>query len=268
MADEIERHLRGTFDEDAELYERVRPGYPPEIFDDLAELTGIGPGCRLLEIGAGTGKATLPLALRGCRIIAVELGANMAAVAARNLAGYPDVEIVVSAFETWPLPAEPFDVVLAATAFHWLDPAVRMAKIRGALRAGGVLAVVETHHVAGGTTGFFADSQACYRRWDPATPPGFRLSTVDDIPTRPAGVDSAGGLSGFGPPKIRRYEWEQSHPTAVYLDLLMTYSGHRALPEPDRSALLNCIGRLIDDQYGGRIAKRYLTQLWVTRRAG
>jgi cyclopropane fatty-acyl-phospholipid synthase-like methyltransferase len=51
--------MRGVFDEDADLYDRARPGYPAQLFDDLAELAGVGPGCRLLEIGPGTGKATL-----------------------------------------------------------------------------------------------------------------------------------------------------------------------------------------------------------------
>jgi ubiquinone/menaquinone biosynthesis C-methylase UbiE len=100
-------HLSRTFDEDAELYDRARPGYPSEVFDDLAKLAGIGPGCRVLEVGAGTGKATSPLAERGCRITAVELGADMAAVARRNLAGFESVEIVTADFETWPLPGEP-----------------------------------------------------------------------------------------------------------------------------------------------------------------
>jgi ubiquinone/menaquinone biosynthesis C-methylase UbiE len=119
--DEMRRaHLSRTFDEDAELYDRARPGYPSEVFDDLAKLAGIGPGCRVLEVGAGTGKATSPLAERGCRITAVELGADMPAVARRNLAGFESVEIVTADFETWPLPGEPFDAVVSATAFHWI----------------------------------------------------------------------------------------------------------------------------------------------------
>jgi SAM-dependent methyltransferase len=157
--------LRGVFDEDADLYDRVRPGYPAQLFDDLAVLAGVGPGCRLLEIGPGTGKATIELARRACRITAVELGPNLAAIATRNLTALheahqqtgetiPRAEVVVSAFETWPLPDEQFDVVVAATAYHWLDPDMRLAKIAEALRPGGMLAVVETHHVANGDEGF------------------------------------------------------------------------------------------------------------------
>src|SRR6266542_5110121 len=48
--------LRETFNEAAELYDRARPGYPPALFDELAVLAGVGPGCRVLEIGCGTGR--------------------------------------------------------------------------------------------------------------------------------------------------------------------------------------------------------------------
>jgi SAM-dependent methyltransferase len=258
--------LRAIFDEDAERYDRARPGYPAALFDDLAELAGVGPGCRLLEIGPGTGKATVDLARRGCRLVAVELGPNLAAVARANLAAVDaapgSYEVVVSAFETWPLPPEPFDVVLAATAYHWLDPAVRVGRIAAALRPGGTLAVVETHHIEGGDAGFFVDAQRCYERWDPATPPDLRLPAPEQVP-RLADTDHSGL---FEPAVFRRYEWDHSYTRSAYLDLLLTYSNHRALPEPARAGLLACVGGLIDSRVGGRITKRYLTQLWLSRR--
>jgi len=51
--------LRETFDTVAALYDRARPRYPSALFDDLADLAGIGSGARVLEIGPGTGQATL-----------------------------------------------------------------------------------------------------------------------------------------------------------------------------------------------------------------
>ena len=252
--------LRSTFNQDAERYDRARPGYPAALFDDLAELTSIGAGSRVLEIGPGTGQATHPLAERGCRVVAVELGADLAALARRNLAGFPSVDVVNAAFEAWPLPAEPFDLVLAATAFHWIDPSVRVDKIADALRPDGFLATVSTHHVAGGDESFFAEVQDCYVRWDPDTPTALRLKPATDIPSAHYGLDES---DRFGPATIRRYEWDSPYSTAGYVDLLLTYSGHRALdPEAQRN-LLDCIAKLIDTGYGGRITKRYLTELRV-----
>ena len=236
------------------------------MFDDLAELAGIGPGSRVLEIGPGTGQATVGLAERGCRVVAVELGPALAAVARRNLARYPAVEVVTAAFEDWPLPAEPFDMVLAATAFHWIDPAVRVVKAADALRPGGVLATVGTHHVAGGDESFFAEAQACYERWDPETPPGGDpLRPAADIPSSSDELDRS---HRFGPATFRRHEWEQPYTTAGYVEVLLTYSGHRDLDPAAQASLLDCIAGLIDSGYGGRITKRYLTELRVAATVG
>src|SRR3712207_5907464 len=86
---EDQNWLRATFDGAALLYDRVRPGYPEELFDDVVARTGLPRGGRVLEIGCGTGQATVPLARRGYCVLCVELGENLAAVARRNLASYP-----------------------------------------------------------------------------------------------------------------------------------------------------------------------------------
>lgn len=256
-------HLRATFTGDAERYDRARPGYPAALYDDLVALTGIGPGSRVLEIGCGTGQATVPLARLGCQIIAVELGAELAAVARRNLAGFPNVEVVVSPFESWPLPPEPFDLVISATAFHWIDPAIRVVKTAEALRPGGVLATVATHHVAGGTVQFFAEMQDCYERWDPATPKGLRLQPAEEIPMEGEEIEQS---DLFNPPEFRRYATDIPYTRESYIDVLLTYSGHRALAPDLRRGLLECIGALIDGRYGGQIVKTYLSELRTARR--
>lgn len=88
------RSLRTTFDDAPELYDRTRPVPPNELFDDLATLTGLGAGARLVEIGCGTGQATLPLARRGFAVVAVELGAHLADYAREKLAGFPHAHVV------------------------------------------------------------------------------------------------------------------------------------------------------------------------------
>jgi SAM-dependent methyltransferase len=247
--------LRATFGEDAERYDRIRPDYPEALFTDL-------PPGRVLEIGCGTGQATLPLAAAGRTITAVELSDTMAAIATRKLAAFPAVEVIVSAFEDWPLPETPFDLVLSATAFHWLDPGTRMRKSAAALRPGGTLAVVSTHHVLGGTVPFFADVQDCYERYDPDTPPNLRQQRAADIPEDAEEFTTS---PDFGPVTSHNYEWDRTYTTDEYLDLLLTYSNHRALPTAAQTGLLTCIGSLIDS-YGGSITKSYLTRLTMAQR--
>jgi SAM-dependent methyltransferase len=260
MTDTSRESLRATFGQDAELYDQCRPRYPEQVFDDLATLAELDVGSRVLEIGCGTGQATLPLARLGCAIVAVELSLDMAAVARRNLAQFPNVTVVASAFEDWQPPNEAFDSVISATAFHWIDPNVRMLKTADLLRPDGALAVISTHHVAGGTDAFFAEAQRCYERFDPATPQGLRLSTGDETPEETPEFNQS---NRFGPVEFRRYRWQRTYTTREYLNLLMTYSGHRAMTPQARNGLFTCIANLIDDHHGGQITKQYMTRLAI-----
>jgi len=260
---DVERPNRVLFDATAELYERARPGYPAALFDDLVALSEAPARGRVLEIGCGTGQATLPMAERGFQIDAVELGRQMARLARHKVARYANARVHTSTFEAWPLPEEPFDLVMAATAFHWLDPDIRYVKAAAALRRLGALAVFANHHVAGGDEQFFVDVQACYERYMPGTPPGLRMSRAGDIAPQTADI-AASGL--FEAAAVRRYVWERTYSTAAYLDVLGTYSGHLALPPSARESLLGCIARLIDEGYAGQIRKQYLTELIVARK--
>ncbi|GHH83023.1 methyltransferase type 11 [Streptomyces sulfonofaciens] len=255
--------LRDTFNEDAEGYDRARPRYPPALVDDLTARAGLGAQSRVLEIGPGTGQLTVPLARTGCRITAVELGPSLAAVARRHLAPFPAARVEVADFERWPLPPRPFDLAVSATAFHWLDPVSRADRAADALRPGGLLALVTTHHVAGGSNDFFARAQDCYERWDPATPPGLRLEPETEVGTDTAELTRS---HRFGPVTVHHHPQEITYTTAQYLAVLHTYSGHRALPAPALRGLFDCLGRLIEDQHGGRITKRYLHELIVAER--
>jgi SAM-dependent methyltransferase len=256
--------LRDTFDEAPELYDRVRPGYPEAVFEDLTTLARLRPGSRVLELGCGTGQATVPLATRGFEVVAIELGAGLAEVARRNLAAFPEVDIVNAAFEEWPLPPASFDAVVAATSFHWLDAEVRLAKVADALRSGGALAIIATHHVAGGDGPFFAEVQRCYETWMAGTVAGLRLPEASEVAHHDDDDFEASGL--FTQAVFRRYERDLTYSTREYRDLLLSYSGHRALARDAREGLLACIGELIDARFGGRVAKRYMTELTVAYR--
>lgn len=124
------------------------------------------------------------------------------------------------------------------------------------------MATIGAEHVAGGDTALFESLVDCYLRWDPATDPDEVLRTAADTPTGGASIE-ASGL--FGTMEIRRFEWEATYATAAYLRLLSTYSGHIALADDSRRGLLDCIAARID-ALGGRITKRYLSELLVAYR--
>jgi SAM-dependent methyltransferase len=255
--------LRQVFDAEAARYAASRPTYPPALFDAVATFAGLGPAAAVLEIAAGTGQATRSLAERGWSVTAVELGERMAAEARRHLADLPNAHVVVAPFEDWPLPSEPFDAVLCATARHWLDPATRVAEVAEALRPGGTLAVVSTHHVHGGTSGFFAAAQDCYLRFVPGTDPQFRLP--DEARLDP-GTDELVASGLFQDVRSEGFPVELTYDAGAFTSLLGTYSNLLTLPQPDLEGLLACLGELIDRRFGGRITMRHLFRLVLARR--
>ena len=259
--------LRSSFDEAAVLYDEVRPGYPEALFEDAVALSRIDPGGRILEIGCGTGQATVPFARRGYRILCVELGENLAAVARRNLAAYPLVEVRTGDFESYPVPEDAFDLAVSATAFHWLDPAMAYSKVAGALKPGGVLALFWNVHVhTGASGGFFEAAQRIYEREAPQIigPDDHKgVPRPEEVPDR---TDEIEGSGLFGNVQTRDYFWEQAYDAEGYLRVLSTYSGHISLDTASRQRLFRGISDLIEREYGGRIVKGYLSTLYVARR--
>jgi len=256
--------LRATFEQVPELYDRARPRYPDEVFEDLSAL--LPARARIVEIGCGTGQATVPLAQRGFRITCVELGAGLAAVAQRRLACFPEADVVNANFETWEPPHAGFDAVCAFTAFHWIAPEVRYAKPAELLRDGGLLVVVATHHVLPSDgDAFFRDVQEDYEAVlpdDPATkaggpgPPEAIADLADEI--------AAGGL--YRNVSARRYLWDVTYTADEYIAVLETYSGHRALDDETRGRLLGRIRRRAEARPGGRVRKTYLALLNAAER--
>jgi SAM-dependent methyltransferase len=214
-------------------------------------LARLEPGARILELGPGTGKATLPLAQRGFEIIGVELGEGLANVARRNLAQFPNVEIVTARFEVWE-PDGHFDAVVAFTAFHWIDADAKYAKTARLLREGGSLSVVTTQHVLPeGGDPFWADVQEDYDAVvpDPDNRPPPR---PDEVPDLSEEIEASGSFRSVA---VRRYLQDVPYTADEYVAVLDTYSGHRSTPEDQRLRLYERIHRRI----GARtVRKTYL----------
>lgn len=145
-----------SFDGVAEQYERARPEYADEGVDWLVEQLGLGPGSRVLDLAAGTGKLTRQLVRRGLDVVAVEPGDEMRAVLERLL---PDVEALAGTAEAIPLPDASVDAIIVGQAFHWFDRDAALAEMHRVLRSGGRIALL-------------------WNRWDEQDP---LLSQVDTL---------------------------------------------------------------------------------------
>jgi SAM-dependent methyltransferase len=127
------------FDGNAAAYERARPSYPAEAVAHVVGHGAIGPGRRVVDLAAGTGKLTRLLVPTGADVVAVE---PVAAMRAQLAAALPGIEVLDGTAEDLPLPDASADAVTVAQAFHWFDPPVALAEIGRALHPGGHLFLV------------------------------------------------------------------------------------------------------------------------------
>jgi SAM-dependent methyltransferase len=258
--EDVRETLRRTFDSAADLYEAARPGYPDQLFDDLVELAELEPGAGLLEIGCATGKATFPLLDRGFSVVCVELGAMLAEQARHNLAGRP-VEIHVQPFETWKGEPGAFALVYAATAWHWVDPALRYGKAHELLRRGGHLAFWSALHAfPEGFDPFFTEIREVYdaigesygAAWPPAPP--------EETPDSSTEIERSGLFENV---RARRYVWEQSYTADEYIALLETFSGHISMDASKRERLYGEIRAKLGSRH---VRRHWYAILHVARR--
>lgn len=248
-------HLRTTFGTVAELYDRARPEYPAAVYDDLAELAELQPGSRLLEIGPGTGKATAALAERGYAVTGIELSAELAEVARRNV---PEAEIVVADFESWEPPEADFDAVAAFAAFHWIAPHLQYAKPARLLRPGGALAVVHGPHVRlPDDDPFWVEVQKDYDAVVPSPrnrPPLY----PDEVDGYTAEFEASGAFERV---VERRHLHDLEYTADSFVAVLGTFSENIALPDEQREELFRRIHARIAARPGGALTNHHLVVL-------
>jgi SAM-dependent methyltransferase len=243
----VTRERRLIFGEVAELYDRSRPSYPPALVDDLGALAGLDGERPVLEVGSGTGKATVAFASRGIPVLALEPSEEMASIGRRNCAGYPGVRIEVTDFERWRPGDQRYPLIFAAQSWHWIEPEVRYRRAREALAPGGVLAAFWNRP-----------------RWERVE---LREALRDAYARTAPDADIDGPMhpaDGLGQAEVRSYEWTLDYSAAEYADLLGTLSDHRLLPKRSRCALLDAVSDAIGSG-GDKLRMRFVTRLCLAR---
>ena len=264
-----DRHRLGrVFDEVPELYDRVRPAYPDQLFADLVAITGIDERSSVLEVGCGTGQATRSLAALGCSVTGVELGAGMAALARERLASSPNVAVETSSFEQWDDRGRRFDVLVAASAWHWVDPSIGWRRAHEVLRPGGWMALVGNVVVRRpGEPEVYAETADLHERFAPGNPDWGHPPLGHEVRATDEGwgaVNDPGGW--FGPTSVRWYATVQWFDGAGFADLLRSTSLYRKLDQDVREPLLDAIADRIRTRMGDRASRRYLSVLRAGQR--
>ncbi len=253
-----------TFDEVAWLYHESRPGYPEAVFEEVVRFSQIPERGRILEVGCGSGRATLPLARRGYRMLCVEPGAKLVDIATAECGGYPDVTFVVARFEDWPSEPAGFDLVLSAQAFHWVDPGTAYAKAGENLRPGGALALFWNQPLPG-IGGEVRDAlDRVYRERAPQIAHSDATAELAESQQRNI-VQRVDATGLFEPVDVRIHPWSERYSADAYVRLMRTHSDHALLDAETRDALLADI-REVFEHAGGEVEVVYRTLLLLARR--
>lgn len=244
----VRNGLEWTFDTEAERYDRMRPGYSGELYQDIFRCAPIGAGSRVLEVGIGSGQATTPFLKTGCCLTAVEYGAELAAVCRRKFGEFPNFSVVTGKFEDYVGEPSSLDLVYSATAFHWIPEEIGYRKVFDLLKSGGVFARFANHPSGDrGRKELWDSIQALYSVYMPGSrsPREFGEDQAADI------ADIAGKY-GFTDIQYKLYRRTRSFTAKEYTALLGTYSDHIALEENTRKRFFSEIEAAIDD-HGGQI---------------
>ena len=257
----IDDARRTSFDDEAELYDRARPSYAEPLVDEVIAQSRIPPDGRILEVGAGTGKATVLFARRGHPMVALEPGANLAKVLCRKVRAFRKVAIEVTTFEAWNGADGSFDLVISAQAFHWVDPVLRYRKAAAALRPGGALALIRNEQLDLAPS-LRAELDAAYERFVPA----IAHRGARDIGAKGRELAAEIERSGhFGPVHTAVFPWTQRYSARQYLDLLGTHSDHAVLEPRFREPLFQAVAAAIE-RHGGILVMPYASMALIAFR--
>jgi SAM-dependent methyltransferase len=264
-----------SFDAVADLYDELRPRYPDSLFDDLLARSGAPPHAEVLEIGTGPGVATLPLAERGCRIVGLEPGPNLAEMARSRLAGFPDVEVRETTFEDAELASERFDLVVAASAWHWVDPEIGLEKTARILRLGGSLGVWWGHGTIADPD-VLADLRTVHERWAPhiaetryvgaGQSADDRIDELQGRRRRSEIVLALGEQGSFSEAVLYPHPFDTTYDSRLFVRLLDTYSDYRLLGGDARDQLFGDVVAMLDQRHGGQVTRHYSPTLYLARR--
>jgi SAM-dependent methyltransferase len=247
---------RMSFDLAAEIYDEIRPSYPPALFDDLFAL--LPPRPSILEVGPGTGQATRDLLRRGAVVHAIEIGPAMAAKLRANLPS-DELRVTVGDFERVTVPNRSMDAVFSATAYHWLTPAAQLDRPAAILRPGGVMAIVDLNQVDSPDDNGFFDAVLCiYERYGQGHkgPPAPKRSSVD-----PAIRQSLSQDRRFVDVEVHSYDWNQTYTASAYRKLMLSYSGTQMMNPGDRKGLLDDVETFIQERFSGQITRPLVVTL-------
>ncbi|MGI5855071.1 MAG: class I SAM-dependent methyltransferase [Candidatus Merdivicinus sp.] len=253
--------LEWTFDTVARRYEKMRPGYVPELYGDIFRYCPFDRSCSALEIGIGGGQATRPVLETGCRLTAVESGENLSELCRRKFRDFPGFSVVTAKFEDYAGEPDSCDLVYSASAFHWIPEEIGYAKVFQMLKSGGAFARFANHpYKDKGREPLHQALQKIYAVYMPGSLSDPEYSG-DDAKRRAEIAEKY----GFTEIRWQLYHRTRTFTSKEYVSLLGTYSDHIAIEETVRRKFFAEIEEAID-AFGGQITLYDTIDLQLARK--
>lgn len=238
------------FDKAAGYYDRYRPSYPDKLIDDLIEKVPLTKESRILEIGAGSGKATELFVNRGFGVTCIEPGEELVKAGIKKFYG-KDVEYYNCRFEEWEEKPGYFDFVMSAQAFHWIPQPIGYQKCANSLKKNKKLALFWNYYTSN-------DGQADEELKDLiAQYPIMYIDTMESIKEKIKNtVNEIANSMLFNEPAVMVYPWEQEYSTDEYLGFIRTGNGYLSLDNQKRLFIEEKVREIVG-RNGGTIVRPY-----------
>lgn len=244
----IIKGLEWTFNTEAEKYEKMRPEYVPELYEDIFKFITIDKTSNVVEVGIGGGQASLPILKTGCRLTAVEYGENLAKLCRQKFKEFPSFSTVTAKFEDFEYDEDACDLIYSASAFHWIPEEVGYTKVFELLKSGGVFARFANHpYKDKGREDIHEALQKIYSVYMPGA--GSADEYSEDEAKKRAYTARKYGFTDIS---YKLYHRTRSFTAKEYTSLLATYSDHIAIEEHTRKRFFSEIEIAIDN-LGGHI---------------
>lgn len=267
MPTNLNRELgKEVFGSNAEGYLNGRPEYPARVYEILADAFQINQNTKAFEIGAGTGQATAKLLDMGCQVSAIEPNANLSKILEKRYLNETDqLKIFRQTFEDVELPRSKFDLGIAATSMHWLATDKTYQLVFDLLKSNGKWAMWWTlFQNPNNLDKFQLRTRKLFDNLQ-------RSPSVGCKPNVPFALDQEERTAelkkaGFVDICYEEIPWKIKQNKRQAIDLISTFSQVASLELKPKRCLLNDIGKIIDDEFDGKIERHFLTVVYTAKK--
>ena len=257
--------LGATFDTKVSLYEKMRPGYVDDLYKAIFGYVKIDENSCAVEVGSGSGQATLPVLKTGCEVTAVEYGENFSELLKDKFKDYK-FSVLTGKFEDVELELNKYDLVFSATAFHWVPEEIGYPKVYSILKEGGAFARFanrpcisqDAPELLDEINAIYDEYYNKYYNLRPGTRKWFTeedAKSISEIPEK----------YGFKDIQYHLFYRERVFTAKEYTQLLGTYSDHIAIEETVRNEFFGKIEEAIN-KHGGTITIKDTLDLELARK--